>query len=271
LAGRALEVARRVAGRLEVEGIRLAPARLRIQQAPDEHVGLGVGTQLSLAVARALFAVSELPPPSLQQLSALTGRGQRSGIGLHGFVHGGLIVDGGRRGPEGIPPLLSRVAFPPEWAILVIQPRRFTGLHGTEELRAFTELPPIADRVTDRLCRLVLLGLLPAVAERDLESFGAALTELQQQVGRCFAPAQGGIYARPELEAIVNDLRAQGLHGVGQSSWGPTLYSFSNHPPDRRQMILEQTRSRFGLRDDVLFWTQASAEGSRLERIELIQ
>ena len=84
------------------------------------------------------------------------------------------------------------------------------GLHGSDELRAFAELPPIADRVTDRLCRLVLLGLLPAVQERDLESFGVALTELQQQVGQCFATAQGGIYARPELEAIVADLRAPG-------------------------------------------------------------
>jgi beta-ribofuranosylaminobenzene 5'-phosphate synthase len=268
LARRALDIAGRIAGRLADEGIRLAPTHLRIQQAPAEHVGLGVGTQLSLAVARALFAVSELPAPSLDELSTLTGRGQRSGIGLYGFVHGGLIVDGGRRGPEGIPPLLSRIAFPPEWAILIIQPRRFTGLHGTDELRAFAELPPIADAVTDRLCRLVLLGLLPAVLERDLESFGAALTELQQEVGRGFAPAQGGIYARPELEAIVTHLRSQGLHGVGQSSWGPTLYAFSTHPPDHRQEILERTQDRFGLQDDALFWTQASPEGSRLERVE---
>jgi beta-RFAP synthase len=268
LARRVLDVAERIAGRLAAEGARLAPVHFRIQQAPAEHVGLGVGTQLSLAVARALFAVSELPDPSLEQLSALTGRGQRSGIGLHGFVHGGLIVDGGRRIPEGIPPLLSRVAFPAEWAILVIQPRRFTGLHGIEELRAFAELPPIADHVTDRLCRLVLLGLLPAVLEHDLMSFGAALSELQQLVGQVFAPAQGGIYARPELEAIVNDLRSLGLQGVGQSSWGPTLYAFSTHPPDQRQMILERTRKRFGLQDDALFWTVASTEGSRIERCE---
>jgi beta-RFAP synthase len=138
LARRVLDVAERIAGRLAVEGVRLAPVHFRIQQAPAEHVGLGVGTQLSLAVARALFAVSELPVPSLEELSALTGRGQRSGIGLHGFVHGGLIVDGGRCNPEGIPPLLSHVNFPPEWAILVIQPRRFTGFTGS---RSFVRSP----------------------------------------------------------------------------------------------------------------------------------
>jgi len=268
LAGRALEVATGIASRLSADGIDVPPCHVRIERAPAEHVGLGVGTQLSLAVARALFAVSELPDPSVEELSALTGRGQRSGIGLHGFAHGGLIVDGGRRRPESAPPLLVRVGFPRDWAVLVIQPLGSPGLHGSDELRAFAGLPPIADRVTERLCRLVLLGLLPAVQERDLESFGVALTELQQQVGQCFATAQGGIYARPELAAIVADLRAQGLHGVGQSSWGPTLYAFSTRPPDERRRILEQTRTRFGLPADALLWTSASSVGSRLEPID---
>src|SRR5205823_6018839 len=82
--------------------------------------------------------------------------------------------------------------------------------------------PSISEPLTDRLCRLVLLGLLPAVVERNLNDFGEALAELQQLVGRCFASAQGGIYARPELDLIVAELRSQGLQGVGQSSWGPT-------------------------------------------------
>jgi beta-RFAP synthase len=266
LAGRAREVAASIAARLATSGISLAPCHLRIEQAPVEHVGLGVGTQLSLAVARALFALSALPDPTHEELATLTGRGQRSGIGLHGFAHGGLIVDGGRRGSVGVPPLLARMEFPPEWAVLVVQSLPGTGLHGNAELRAFADLPPIADRVTDRLSRLVLLGILPAVQECDLEAFGAALTELQQHVGRCFATAQGGIYARPELEAIVADLRASGLHGVGQSSWGPTLYAFSDQPPAERQRILERTRTRFGLPADALLWTVASPSGSCLER-----
>jgi beta-RFAP synthase len=268
LAGRALEIATAVATRLSAAGSDVPPCQIRVERAPAEHVGLGVGTQLSLAVTRALLAVWALPDPSVEELSALTGRGQRSGIGLHGFVHGGLIVDGGRGRSESAPPLLANAGFPSDWAVLVIQPPGNPGLHGGDELRAFANLPPIADRVTERLCRLVLLGLLPAVQERDLESFGAALAELQQQVGQCFAPAQGGIYARAELEAIVADLRAQGLHGVGQSSWGPTLYAFSNRSPEERRRILEPIRSRFGLPADALLWTSASPGGSQLERID---
>jgi beta-RFAP synthase len=268
LSGRACEVAKRVSSTLAAAGTRLTPCHLRIEQAPVEHVGLGVGTQLSLAVTQALFAISCLPTPPLEELAVLTGRGRRSGIGLHGFLHGGLIVDGGRRGSSHVPPLIARIEFPSDWAILVVQPLRATGLHGSAELRAFAELPPIATHITDKLCRLVLLGLLPAVQERDLESFGAALTELQQHVGHCFATVQGGTYARPELAAIVTDLRAQGLHGVGQSSWGPTLYAFSTQPHEERARIAARIQTRYDLPADAVFWTVASPSGSHLECTE---
>ncbi len=58
--------------------------------------------------------------------------------------------------------------------------------------RAFAELPPIAESLTERLCRIVMLGVLPAIVERDLAAFGAAIEELQAHVGASFAPAQGG-------------------------------------------------------------------------------
>ena len=61
--------------------------------------------------------------------------------------------------------------------------------------------------MTDSLCRLVLLEILPAVFEHDLRAFGAALEELQAKVGSCFAPAQGGIYATPQAAAIVDELK----------------------------------------------------------------
>ena len=46
LAFRALNVAERIATQLSAEGIALNPCHLWIEQAPAEHVGLGVGTQL---------------------------------------------------------------------------------------------------------------------------------------------------------------------------------------------------------------------------------
>jgi beta-RFAP synthase len=262
LAGRVIEVASGVAGRLASRGVEVRPARLEVSRAPTEHVGLGVGTQLGLGVARLLAHLAGGPEPTIGELAGLAGRGLRSGIGLHGFALGGLIVDGGRRGPEGIPPLLSRVEFPAEWSVLVLTPRREPGLHGPGEVRAFAELPPSPDALTDRLCRLVLLGLLPAAVERDLARFGEALDELQRRVGQGFAPAQGGTFARPELEAIAGVLRSEGLKGVGQSSWGPTLYGFLDAPDDHRAAVLDRILGRTGLPPGAGFWTTASLGGA---------
>ena len=266
LAARALEVARKVAGRLEARGFPVAPARIAVVQAPPEHVGLGVGTQLGLGVARLLADRAGAAGLGAGELAGLAGRGLRSGIGLHGFALGGLIVDGGRRAEGGIPPLLARVEFPAEWSALLVIPRFGPGLHGPGEVRAFAELPPSPDALTDRLCRLVLLGLLPAAIERDLAGFGGALEELQRRVGQGFAPAQGGAFARPELEAIAGVLRSEGLQGVGQSSWGPTLYGFTDTPEPDRTALLGRVLDRARLPDGSAFWTRASRGGASATR-----
>jgi beta-RFAP synthase len=261
LADRAL----RVAERLVTAGVELPSARIVVRHAPQEHVGLGVGTQLSLGVARLLLRMAGHHEPSAATLAALCGRGLRSGVGLHGFGRGGLIVDGGRRTDDGIPPLLAHLDFPPEWKVLVILPEPHAGLHGAAEVQAFAQLPPIPVDEADRLCRLVLMGLMPAVLERDLPTFGMALAELQERVGRCFAPAQGGIFARPELTGIVKGLESEGLHGAGQSSWGPTLYAFSNESDGRRSQILDALRERFSLPEGSAFWTSVSERGAILK------
>ncbi len=266
LASRALQVAGRVAAALALRGVEPSPARIEVLGVPPEHVGLGVGTQLGLGVARLVAELAGLGALPSTDLAELSGRGVRSGIGLHGFALGGLIVDGGRGPASAIPPLLARLPFPPDWAVLVAIPPQPTGLHGPGELRAFADLPPFPDALTDRLCRLVLLGLLPAVIERDLPGFSAALEELQERVGQGFAPAQGGTFARPELEAIVAGLRAEGLLGVGQSSWGPTVYGFSDAPPDRRRATLAAVLDRLALPPGSAFWTRASASGATIRR-----
>ena len=266
LAGRTLAFAERVTRHLAREGIEPAPAHFQIHRAPPEHVGLGVGTQLGLAVARLIAELAGRNETSASTLAEWSGRGLRSGIGLHGAARGGLIVDGGRSGISGIPPLLCQARFPTNWSVLLVIPRAHPGLHGDEEVQAFDRLPAIPDSVTDRLCRLVLLGLLPALVERNLADFGAALTEIQQHVGQAFAPAQGGTFAHPESEAIVNAMRAEGLQGVGQSSWGPTLYGFSEDLPDQRASILGRLKERMrtGTR---IAWTEASERGVVVEGI----
>jgi beta-RFAP synthase len=248
----------------EHAGLRLRPARIEVVSAPDEHMGLGVGTQLSLAVAALLLRLSGAREASLEALARLSERGRRSGVGLHGFLHGGLVVDGGHKVADGVPPLVSRLAFPPEWSVLVVRPPGPKGRHGADEALAFAKLPPCPARVTERLCRLVLLDLLSAVAERDLPVFGAAVGELQHRVGTAFAPAQGGVYATPESEALVEDFARLGLVGGGQSSWGPSLYAFGELDADRRRAVADRIAERHGLDPAAIFWTSACNHGATI-------
>jgi beta-RFAP synthase len=264
LGDRVLAVARRVADAFVLEGRTLEPFHFAVGRAPQEHVGLGTGTQLSLAVARLLLAAAGESQPTAERLAALTGRGRRSGIGLHGFVHGGLLVDGGRSPGSTVPPLLSRLEFPGDWSILVLIPPAGQGLAGSDERHAFDRLAAVPMRTVERLCRLVLLELLPAVTERDLDTFGSALSRLQDEVGRGFAPVQGGCFAHPRSEAIAAAMRGHGLVGVGQSSWGPALFGIIPKDEDRQAAIARALRDQFPLEPEALFWTVASTTGARL-------
>jgi beta-ribofuranosylaminobenzene 5'-phosphate synthase len=264
LGDRALVLARRVADALVAEGRALKPLHLAIERATREHVGLGAGTQLSLAVARLLLATAGDSQPTAERLAALTGRGRRSGIGLHGFLHGGLLVDGGRSPESKNPPLLCRLEFPGDWSILVLIAPVGHGLAGIDERHAFGRLAAVPARTVERLCRLLLLELLPAAAERDLDAFGSALSRLQEEVGRGFAPVQGGIFAHPQSEAIAEAMRRLGLVGVGQSSWGPALFGIIRRDDDRQAAIGRALRDQFSLDAEALFWTTASMTGARL-------
>ncbi|WP_165229934.1 beta-ribofuranosylaminobenzene 5'-phosphate synthase family protein [Aquisphaera insulae] len=245
---------------------RIGPMRIEVLDAPAEHVGLGLGTQLSLAVLQLCLESEGLPSPEPAELARLSGRGQRSGIGLHGFLHGGLIVDGGRSSNDhaSAPPLLTRLTFPEDWSILLVQPHGPIGRHGEAERNAFSQLPPTADRLTDHLCRLVLLGILPAVIERDLRAFGSALSELQQAVGRAFATAQGGTFASPQAPAIIEEISRAGLVGAGQTSWGPSLYGFGTIPPQTRDEIRTTLCRKFGLPSTAVIWTAAANHGAEM-------
>src|SRR5208282_5500231 len=96
------------------------------------------------------------------------------------------------------------------------------------------------------LCRLVVLGMLPALVEADLEAFGEAVHDFNARAGETFAAVQGGIYASPRGAEIVAFLRRSGIRGVGQSSWGPALFAVVEDD-DRARALAEALRARFAL------------------------
>lgn len=200
---------------------------ITVEHAPPEHTGLGVGTQLALATAKALAYACGLDTWNARELAQRVGRGERSAIGIHGFEAGGLIVEAGKHVHESISPLVVQQAFPEEWSILLFTPERATDWHGHRERQAFAKLQQLGPSMTetDTLCRLVLMGMLPALANRDLEQFGAAVYEFNARVGDHFSAAQGGRYGSPAIAATIARIRSLGVEGVGQSSWGPTVFA----------------------------------------------
>jgi beta-ribofuranosylaminobenzene 5'-phosphate synthase len=219
-AARAATFARRFLGYHSLEG----GVRLTVHRSIPPHSGLGSGTQLGLAVARALADIHGIPadPPGLARA---VGRGVRSAIGTWTFAAGGFIVEGGRREDSAeIAPILFRLAVPESWRCVIAVPPGDPGLSGDEETAAFRRLPRPAERDVERVSHVVLMQLLPALVEGNLPEFGAALTTVQRVTGTWFAPEQGGTFAAGQTAALVDKLAEWGAAGVGQSSWGPAVY-----------------------------------------------
>ena len=222
-----------------------SPLEVVVERGPAEHVGLGSGTQLGLAIARAVAELRGRPDPTPEILAKSVGRGLRSGLGAHGFALGGFLVDGGKSSESAIAPLVCRHPFPDDWHILLAIPRHRRGLSGGAEREAFAKL--VADpgsRVqTEALCRLVVLGLIPALLERDLVAFGEAAYDFNRRAGLLFKTCQGGVYSSPIVAEITALLRAEGIRGVGQSSWGPAVFAIGE--PDRLAALAKKLANHF--------------------------
>jgi len=200
---------------------------LTVEAVVPAHAGLGSGTQMALAVAAALRSLRGFPLDPAGDALRL-GRGSRSGVGIRLFELGGFIVDGGRGAAARPAPVVSRMPFPEPWRVLVVLDPARQGVHGAEEDAAFAQLAAQpADRAA-HACRLVLMQALPALAEEDLASFGAAVRELQNLSGDYFAPLQGGArFTSPQVATALDLLHQEGACGIGQSSWGPTGFAFA--------------------------------------------
>jgi beta-ribofuranosylaminobenzene 5'-phosphate synthase len=216
-------------------------AHLILSAGIPAHVGLGSGTQIALAVGTALarLAGSKL---GTQEIALTLGRGIHSGVGIATFQHGGFVLDGGHRilsrlpdfttgnarsmpvEKDRIPPILFQHPVPKDWIFVVVIPEADQGFNGDREDCALMQLPKAPSSLVEKISRLLLMKMLPALIEKDIAYFGQALTEIQCMVGDCFAPVQGGRYATPLLAKLVRFLLEKGAAGAGQSSWGPTVY-----------------------------------------------
>ncbi len=218
---------------------------IELLSAPRQHIGLGLGTQLGLAVATGLQAYFGLLPRTATELAFQVGRGERSAVGTHGFALGGLIVEGGKRQNENISELYNRTALPDLWRFLLFCPQDADGLAGDNERSAFDSLPPVPTETTEQLRQLACHELLPAAADNKFDCFSSALFRFGRLAGSTFASVQGGFYNGEQVTEVVNFLRQIGVEGVGQTSWGPTVFAVVPDPPTARK-LLSVSSNRFG-------------------------
>jgi beta-RFAP synthase len=206
-------------------------------RAPSDHVGLGVGTQLGLAIAAGLRRWLELPELPIEALAAAVGRTHRSAVGTYGFQHGGLIVDAGSaEWSSHATRLKHRVAIPIDWRFVLVRPGNQRGLAGAIESDAFARLPPVPEHITRELWRITEKEMLPAVDRAECNAFGDAVYRFGRLAGECFLAVQGGPFASAVIARLVDVIRGRGVPGVGQSSWGPTVYAICPGQSDAEEL-----------------------------------
>ncbi len=209
--------------------------RFTLKKTYPAHSGLGSGTQISLAVAKLILKLhnQDMDAP---KIAKIVRRGGTSGIGVRAFDHGGFIIDGGHRideKPDFLPssaspappaPLITRYDFPQEWNIILAIPDIPAGASGLKEVNIFQKYCPIPLNEVQRLSHILLMKMMPAVIERDLDSFGSSINQIQNTG---FKKIELDLQD-PIINEIIENMISEGAAGVGMSSFGPTVYAIAD-------------------------------------------
>lgn len=225
-ADRITEVIQAMAAEHKISG-----AAIQVMKEYRAHVGLGAGTQIALAVATSINQLYGLNL-KLSELARLTGRGGTSGIGVAAYESGGFIVDGGHKNKGaflpssasrayGLAPVLARYEFP-EWDIVLAVPH-LQGASDEPEIDIFQQQCPIPLNEVQALCHVVLMEMLPAVVEKDMERFGRSISHVQT-----LGFKRRELALQPFCQGLIDFMNENGAVGAGMSSFGPTAYAIGD-------------------------------------------
>lgn len=205
-------------------------ARFELLRSADQHVGLGSKTTLLLA---AITAFADLYSLNLnkQDIQRISGRGGLSGVGIHAFFEGGIILDAGcpisgewrpRPSSSGSPSVLplrvNRLPFPSNWAVFLIRPKA-PSLTRDDERCFFAAASPIHENDALRTLALVYHGLLPAFVSSNLSLLADTLYSINFSG---FKKLEVDIYG-DQVSRILLWLAKERI-ACGMSSIGPTIY-----------------------------------------------
>jgi len=239
--------------------------RISIEKDYPSHIGLGSGTQASLAAGMAVNKLYDLGL-SIYEVAEKVGRGGTSGIGVAAFENGGFILDGGHNFHEkkaflpssasSLPPapVLVRRDFP-DWDIVVAVPEQ-KGASKTNEVNIFQKVCPVPLHEVEKLSHVILMQLLPALAEEDIVTFGKSINAIQE-----LGFKKREVELQPVSKELMQVLRDSGAYGAGMSSFGPTVYAFGEDAEN-----LKNTAEDFLGGKEQVFITKARNNGARIEK-----
>jgi predicted sugar kinase len=186
-------------------------------------------------------------------------------VGTYGFVTGGLIVEAGRLPEEILSPLECRLEVPAAWRFVLVESLERRGISGVDEQQAFAALPSVSGAVRDELIAEVQLRMLPAITAQNCAAFGESMHRYGRLAGTCFASVQGGPYNGPRIEQLVDNIRSLGVSGVGQSSWGPTVFCVVENQ-DAAEHLADELPRRCSVAPLAIQITPADNHGAVLTR-----
>ena len=194
-----------------------------------EHVGLGTKTAVILGALQAA-AIASGYNVSRTELQLLSGRGGASGVGIHAFFIGGLVIDAGHwqsdvvalhpsaaRKPVDVPLLVNRLEVPHNWRFRLVLPRG-KRLAGEDEARFFDSATPVPAQEVHETIALLHHGIGPAFATGNIDALAESLDALQ----KCGFKSKE-VEAQPcSVQTLMTECRRIGPTGL--SSIGPLVF-----------------------------------------------
>ncbi|NHJ32465.1 MAG: hypothetical protein FK732_06355 [Asgard group archaeon] len=253
--------------------------RFKILKRIPQHIGLGSNTQFCLAIGTILAKIHNIETSVVEIANAIK-RGGTSGIGVAAFDKGGIILDGGHTfgpgkqtesfKPSSVstappPPIIFRYNPPSNWHFVILTPRTKQGVYGKKEIELFSENCPIPTKEVEKLSRLILVKILPAIIENDIQAFGEGLTEMQTGFTR--------FGMKRYKKGIVSDLlefarKNQYIYGSGISSFGPTVFALTNTEEKAKKIIKEITDVFQKDKFELILSSKVNNTGSKIEKIK---
>jgi len=236
-----------------------------VRACPTIHHGYGSKTAIILSSLTAVASANSLTI-SRDELCGLSGRGGTSGIGIHGHFLGGLIIDGGHRQdarpfgpsslgpPADIPPLRHSVRFPEDWQVAIINVPDGRALSGAIERAVFRDRARITPSEVNTAIASVYHGVLPAVANTDIDLLRESLFSLSRHGFKRLE-----IAAQPKsVSSALHELHSIPGVASGMSSMGPTIFAIHSELDSAARSEIQRISSKRNL---TTTWTRAAASG----------